>query len=312
MPDAPSRVERVLNLLALLLDTRRALTREEIVHDVAGYPPQITAYRRAFERDKETLRGMGVPLTTESIGDGAELGYRVRPEDYYLPDLGLDAEEAAALRVAVSAVSLGSHAGEGALLKLGGLADEAVAPIASLPIAPALATLFEGFRSRAVVRFTHRDRLRTVEPWGLSSKRGHWYVVGFDRDRGALRAFRADRIEGDVEVGEPDGFEVPVDFRPDDHVESRAWLLGEDPTVTVRVRVDAAHADAMLTELGSDAGIDVDASDDAGTVIEVAVTNRAAFRSFVLGFLEHAEVLEPPDVRADIVHWLARAARSPA
>src|SRR5690242_21132316 len=93
MPDAPSRVERVLNLLALLLDTRRALTREEIVHDVAGYPPQITAYRRAFERDKETLRGMGVPLLTEPVGDGSETGYRVRPEDYYLPDLGLDAEE---------------------------------------------------------------------------------------------------------------------------------------------------------------------------------------------------------------------------
>jgi predicted DNA-binding transcriptional regulator YafY len=312
MPDAPSRVERVLNLLALLLDTRRALTREEIVHDVAGYPPQITAYRRAFERDKETLRGMGVPLTTESIDDGAELGYRVRPEDYYLPDLGLDAEEAAALRVAVSAVSLGSHAGEGALLKLGGLADEAVAPIASLPIAPALATLFEGFRSRAVVRFTHRDRVRTVEPWGLSSKRGHWYVVGFDRDRGAVRAFRADRIEGDVDVGEPEAFEAPVGFRPDDHVESRAWLLGDDPAVTVRVRVDEAHADAMLTELGSDASIDVTRSDRTGTVIEIAVTNRAAFRSFVLGFLEHAEVLEPPDVRADIVQWLERAALSPA
>ena len=310
MLDAPSRVERVLNLLALLLDTRRALTREEIVHDVAGYPPQITAYRRAFERDKETLRGMGVPLTTESIGDGAELGYRVRPEDYYLPDLGLDAEEAAALRVAVSAVSLGSHAGEGALLKLGGLADEGVAPIASLPIAPALATLFEGFRSRAVVHFTHRDRLRTVEPWGLSSKRGHWYVVGFDRDRGAVRAFRADRIEGDVEVGEPDAFAAPVGFRPDDHVESRAWLLGEDPAVRVRVRVDEAHADAMLTELGSDASVDVGGPDDTGTVIEITVTNRAAFRSFVLGFLEHAEVLEPAEVRADVVQWLERAAMS--
>src|SRR6266550_1287301 len=249
MPDAPSRVERVLNLLALLLDTRRALTREEIVHDVAGYPSQITAYRRAFERDKETLRGMGVPLTTEPIGDGSELGYRVRPEDYYLPDLGLGVEEAAALRVAVSAVSLGSHAGEGALLKLGGLADEAVAPIASLPIAPALATLFEAFRARAVVRFTHRDRVRTVEPWGLSSKRGHWYLVGFDRDRDAVRAFRADRIDGDVDVG---------------------------------------------------------------AVVEMTVTNRAAFRTFVLGFLEHAEVLDPPDIRADFVTWLERAASGAA
>jgi proteasome accessory factor B len=313
MPDAPSRVERVLNLLALLLDTRRALTREEIVHDVAGYPPQITAYRRAFERDKETLRGMGVPLTTESIGDGAELGYRVRPEDYYLPDLGLDAEESAALRVAVSAVSLGSHAGEGALLKLGGLADEAVAPIASLPIAPALATLFEAFRARAVVRFTHRDRVRTVEPWGLSSKRGHWYVVGFDRDRDAVRAFRADRIEGDVELGPHDAFETPEGFRPDDHVESRAWLLGDDAPVTVRLRIDADHLDTMLAEVGADATVDEDAPtgpgpDDGSAIVEMPVTNRAAFRSFVLGYLEHAEVLEPPDIRADIVAWLERVA----
>ena len=312
MPDAPSRVERVLNLLALLLDTRRALTREEIVHDVAGYPSQITAYRRAFERDKETLRGMGVPLTTEPIGDGSELGYRVRPEDYYLPDLGLDAEEAAALRVAVSAVSLGSHAGEGALLKLGGLADEAVAPIASLPIAPALATLFEAFRARAVVRFTHRDRVRTVEPWGLSSKRGHWYVVGFDRDRGAVRAFRADRIDGDVELGEHDAFETPADFRPDDHVESRAWLLGDDPAVTVRVRVDADHRDAMIEELGTDAVVEDDGNHDGGAVIEMAITNRAAFRTFVLGFLEHAEVLEPPEIRADLVTWLERVAAGAA
>ncbi len=312
MPDAPSRVERVLNLLALLLDTRRALTREEIVHDVAGYPSQISAYRRAFERDKETLRGMGVPLTTEPIGDGAELGYRVRPDDYYLPDLGLGVEEAAALRVAVSAVSLGSHAGEGALLKLGGLADEAVAPIASLPIAPALATLFEAFRARAVVRFTHRDRVRTVEPWGLSSKRGHWYLVGFDRDRDAVRAFRADRIDGDVELGEPDAFEPPPDFRPDDHVESRAWLLGDDPAVTVRIRVDADHRDAMLSELGADAVVADGRDDDGGSVVEMTVTNRAAFRSFVLGFLEHAEVLDPPDIRADLVTWLERAASGAA
>ncbi len=237
---------------------------------------------------------MGVPLTTEPIGDGSELGYRVRPEDYYLPDLGLDAEEAAALRVAVSAVSLGSHAGEGALLKLGGLADEAVAPIASLPIAPALATLFEAFRARAVVRFTHRDQVRTLEPWGLSSKRGHWYVVGYDRDRKAVRAFRADRIEGDVELGEHDAFETPPDFRPDDHVESRAWLLGDDPAVTVRLRVD----DAVVE----------DDSDGGSSVVEMTITNRAAFRTFVLGFLEHAEVLEPPEIRADFIAWLERAA----
>jgi proteasome accessory factor B len=306
MPDAPSRVERVLNLLALLLDTRVPLTRDDIVREVAGYPEQITAYRRAFERDKETLRGMGVPVTTEPVGDGTDIGYRVRPDDYYLPDLGLTPEETAALRVAVSAVSLGNQAGVGALMKLGGVGDNPVAPIASLPIAPALATLFEAFRRRALVTFGYRGRTRTVEPWGLSSKRGHWYVVGFDRDRKAIRAFRADRVDDDVSVGEPDAFDTPADFRPDDHVESRPWLLGDEPPVTVRIAVDEAQRDAMLAQLAADATVVDDEGDE--TLIELVVTNRSALRAFLLGFLEHARVVEPPEVRADMVAWLARIA----
>jgi proteasome accessory factor B len=304
MPDAPSRVERVLNLLALLLDTRVPLTREEIVRELSGYPPQISAYRRAFERDKEVLRGMGVPITMEQVGDAGEVGYRVRPDDYYLPDLGLSAEETAALRVAVSAISLGSSAGEGALMKLGGMAEHAPAPIASLPIAPALATLFEAFRNHAVVTFTHRGQTRTVEPWGLSSKRGQWYLVGYDRDRQAMRAFRADRIDGDVKVGEPDAFETPDDFRPDDHIEDRAWLMGDEPPVIVRVAAEPGYADRIVDELGAD-GI-AEELDDGRLVVEIPVSNRVAFRSIVLAYREHAEVLAPDDVRADLIAWLRR------
>jgi len=90
--DAPSRVERVLNLLALMLDTRVPRTREDFVREISGYPAQPEANRRAFERDKEILRGMGVPITMEAIGDAGEVGYRVRPEDYCLPDLAPVAE----------------------------------------------------------------------------------------------------------------------------------------------------------------------------------------------------------------------------
>jgi proteasome accessory factor B len=304
--DAPSRVERVLNLLALMLDTRIPRTREEYVREIAGYPKQTDANRRAFERDKEILRGMGVPITMETIGDGNEVGYRVRPDDYCLPDLGLSADETAALRVAVSAISLGDGSGHGALMKLGGVGDYASAPIASLPIAPALATLFDAFRRRAVVTFNYRAETRTLEPWGLSSKRGHWYVVGFDRDRSALRAFRADRIEGDVEVGDADAFAVPDDFRPDDHIEDRPWLMADAPPVTVRLAVDADHLDSVLGALGPDAQVETDA--DARPVVEVTVTNQAAFRTFALGFLEHAEIVDPPGVRAAMIEWLETVA----
>lgn len=306
MTDAPSRVERVLNLLALMLDTRIPRTREEYVREIAGYPQQTEANRRAFERDKEILRGMGVPITMETIGDGTEVGYRVRPEDYCLPDLGLSADETAALRVAVNAISLGDGSGHGALMKLGGVGDQESAPIASLPIAPALATLFDAFRRRAVATFSYRNEARTVEPWGLSSKRGHWYVVGFDRKRDATRAFRADRIEGDVQVGDSDAFAVPADFRADDHIEDRGWLLGDAPTVNVRLAVDAAHLDGVVAELGADARVET--GPDGNAFVDVAVSNQAAFRSFVLGFLEHAEIVEPPEARAAMIEWLETVA----
>src|SRR5262249_61320390 len=97
--------------------------REGCGGGVGRSPGRRGANRRAFERDKEILRGMGVPITMETIGDGGEVGYRVRPEDYCLPDLELTADEAAALRVAVSAVSLGDQTGHGALMKLGGVGD---------------------------------------------------------------------------------------------------------------------------------------------------------------------------------------------
>ena len=76
-----------------VLHTLVPRTREEYVREIAGYPAQPEANRRAFERDKEILRGMGVPITMETIGDGTEVGYRVRPDDYCLPDLGLSPDE---------------------------------------------------------------------------------------------------------------------------------------------------------------------------------------------------------------------------
>lgn len=306
MPDAPSRVERVLNLLALLLDTRRPLSRGEIVTAVSGYPSDVSANRRAFERDKEMLRAMGVPISVEPLADQNEVGYRVRADEYYLPDLDLTPEESAALRVAVSAVSLGNLSAEGALMKLGGAYSGGEAPIASLPLVPSLATLFEAFRRRAPVTFEYRGESRTVEPWGLTSKRGHWYVVGYDRGRAGVRAFRADRIEGDIEVGEDDEFTAPDDFRPDDHVEARAWMFGDaDPTM-VELRIDRDYVESALTTLGSDAR--VDREDGDGAFVSVPVVDRAAFRTVVLGFLEHAEVVRPPDVRDELVAWLEHLA----
>src|SRR5699024_10576257 len=79
----------------------------------------------------------------------------------------------------------------------------------------------------APVTFEYRGETRTVEPWGLAARRGHWYLVGHDRARDAMRTFRADRLGDDITVGEPDSFVVPDDFSPDQSLDNEPWQYGD-------------------------------------------------------------------------------------
>ena len=298
------RRERLLNLLAALLESRNGLTTEEILTEGSlGYEGATESARKAFERDKRSLRAMGVPL--DQLGSNEDHRYRVDPEAYYLPDLGLSSDEVAALHLAVTAISLGNDdgaAGQGALMKLGGREGDRAQTIAELPIVPALAPVFEATRRRAPVRFTYKGEARHLEPWGLSSKRGRWYVVGFDLDRGQVRVFRADRIEGPVELGADESFEVPDDFRPEAELAEEPWQLGGGEPTPVRVRVDAGRAADLAARAHHAA--DVEWQPDGGVVVTFAVTNVDGLRSLVFEYLEHAEVLDPPAVRAEVVGWL--------
>jgi proteasome accessory factor B len=295
------RRERLLNLLAALLDTASGLTADELLSEPSlGYGGTGESARKAFERDKASLRAMGVPL--EQMDFERDYRYRVDPDAYYLPDLGLTNEESAALHLAVTAISLGGGEGEGALMKLGGREGEGAEPVAVLPIAPALAPVFEASRRRSPVRFGYRGESRHVEPWGLSSKRGRWYVVGFDRDREQIRVFRADRIEGDVDLDDGAQFTVPDGFRPEAELTEQPWQLTAGASRPVRVAVDASHAADFVARAGPSATVDW--ARDGSAVVTLPVTNVDGLRAFVLEYLDHVEVLDPPDVRAGVVTWL--------
>lgn len=299
--DGPSRSERVLNLLALLLDRPRPVRRVEILTQISGYPGDTDAGRRAFERDKEMLRSMGVPIKVVTGTDAGDQAYTVDPDEYYLPDLELTDEETAALRIAVSAVALGSGAGEGALLKLGGFVGDSAPPIAALPLVPQLAPVFDAFRRRCVATFSYRGAKRTMEPWALTSRRGRWYVVGYDRDRSALRTFRADRVGDDVKIGPPAAFTVPSDFHPDDVGHDQPWQFG-DEQIEVQILVNKAHVEDIAAALGPDVRRTDRSDGDAILTIEVA--NRAALRSTLLGFDDRVEIIAPEEMRAEMIEWL--------
>jgi proteasome accessory factor B len=301
---AVHRLERLLNLVAALLETPRPLTADELRQRVPGYADDQVAFRRAFERDKETLREMGIPVAVEPLDRAAPegaVGYRIRREEYELPDLGLEADELAALHLAATTVRLEGAQGAEALWKLGGAVAEGgpVAAVAALPGEEELAPLFGAVAARQTVTFRYRGEERTVDPWRLSFRNGHWYVAGFDRSRSAERLYRVDRIESVPVLGPPGSAEVePAPPRPP----APPWQTGGDEEVVAHLLVDADQAGWAIGQLGPDAV--KERRPDGAVVLALRVTNRAAFRSFVLGFLEHAEVLEPDELRAEVVTWL--------
>jgi predicted DNA-binding transcriptional regulator YafY len=306
------RLERLLNLTATLLDTRRPLTLDEVAERVSpSYPEELASRRRQFERDKETLRELGIEISVEMLDHlgGGEVGYRIRPDRYYLPELDLTDEEREALHVAVTAIRLEGDDAREALLKLGGLAGERAEAVADLPASPVLGDLFDASARRAPVRFRYRDEQRDLEPYGVVLRLGHWYVVGHDRDRDASRAFRVDRIESAIETGPPGSFTVPDDFDPARFVRDDPMSYGDDRPVRARVRVEAARAGWVAELLGEDAV--EERHDDGAIVVGLDVVNREALRNWVLGLLEHAEVLGPPELRADVVGWLEHLAERP-
>ncbi|MGH9039610.1 MAG: helix-turn-helix transcriptional regulator [Acidimicrobiia bacterium] len=297
------RLERLTNLIAVLLDTGRPLTLEEIADRVPGYPPDPNTRRRQFERDKATLRDIGVPISLEALyAFDHETGYRIHRRDYELPPLDLTDAERVALHLAVTAVGLEGGEGRHALWKLGGAEGTGAAPLAALPTVPALALLFDAYRRRAEVRFTYRGEDRRLCPYGIVFRNGHWYAVGHDPDRGAIRAFRADRIEGEVDPGPAGTFEPPAGFDPGSALRDEPWRFGDENLVEAHVRVAPPQAGWVAAVVGELAV--VERADDGSVVLRMAVTNRAAFRSFVLGLLDSAEVLAPPELRAEMIEWL--------
>ena len=291
------RLERVTDLLLVLLDTTRPLSLREIADRVPGYPDTHGARRQAFERDKRLLRDEGIPVLVVPIGGEDQLGYRVDPDAYFLPDLELDPEEQAALNLAVAGVHLGQPIGHDALLKLGAGGESPLgsgaAPLVDLRSVdglPALPLLFDAVRTGA-----------GVDPAGLRFRDGCWYMIGFDRDRGEARTFRVDRIEGTPEAGPAasahllDGFDVELAFSRD------PWQFGDGQEVQVDVLVDGAVSGRVVAELGPEAVVE-QRSD--GVVVRLTVTDQDALVLWVLDLLDHAEVLGPASTRDAVVERL--------
>ena len=306
------RLTRLLTLMSTLTETSRPLTARELREKIEGYGDSDAAFLANFNRDKRELRELGIEIDVVELTDvhPPEMGYRIQRSNYALRDPGLEPDEAAALQLAASLVRLDGVAGGDGLWKVGASpakgADDGPAS-AALPGDTKLAVLFGAVAERRITSFMYRGERRIVDPYRLHFARGRWYLLAHDRDKGEERQFRLDRIDDLPQVRSAWGFEPPpieaMTGVPD------PWSIPEAPPVTARVAIDEPAAALARAVLGE--GAVVEEADDR-VVFQFEVSHIDGFRSFVLGFLEHAVVLAPPELREGMVAWLdALAAGEP-
>lgn len=305
------RLERLINLVIALRETRRAMTAADIRERVAGYgQSDREAFRRMFERDKADLRDLGVPVDTVSLEPWDDRpGYRIDPRRYNLPDVRLAPDELAALAVAVQATGLSDTGGAG-LLKLEVAAGEPAGgrrgaqPHLGISLdTPHRETLVAAQVSRTAVRFTYRPlgraaAVRTVDPYAMVHRRGRWYLVGRDHDRDDRRAYRLDRIEGKVStVGDPGAFpQPPADVGIDDVVP--APPPGGPQTAEVLASDDVAWQVARRARGGGTP------DGDGWTRFTVGLRDPDEFLSWALSHGPDLVVLAPAELRDLVVQRL--------
>jgi proteasome accessory factor B len=318
------RTERLLSIVVLLLSSRRYLSAEQIRASVSGYPEAEESFKRMFERDKEELRELGIPLETgKSSAFDDEIGYRIRRQDYELPEIQLAPDEAAMLgiasRVWQSAGLEGAAAG--ALLKLkaagrevdgeddGTRLNRSIEPRFTTQ-EPSFGVLWEAVRDKRPVTFSHLApgrsdaSVRELEPWGVVNRRGRWYVAGYDRVREAPRVFRMSRITGPVKMaGPPGSVKVPDGADVREMVKDWDRTPPRDRTAVLRIRKDAGvvlrrWAREIAPETGPAAGWDR---------VTLSFADAGWYAEYLASFGPDIMVLDPPDLREAVITRLKGA-----
>lgn len=303
-------LERLLNLVALLLEARTPMTFEQIretLPDAYGQGDRDSA-KRMFERDKDTLRDYGVPLelVATDIWD-VEQGYTIPKESYYLPEIAFTPQELAALFVAAQTGG-GTDPAEQGVRKLlygadgGVLAGLAGGRTATGTPGTLLLAAADAAQRRRRVRFGYRTSKgaateREVDTYAMLCRRGHWYLVGRDTERDAVRAFRLSRLTSEVrDAGE--GSDPPDTFRAADHVMAGPWGVGEpSATATVAFAPDVVWwATAGLP--GAAAG---EPREDGWTEVTLPLGDVAELGGWVLQFGPDATVVAPDELRDEIL-----------
>jgi proteasome accessory factor B len=308
------KAERLMNLTICLLVARTYITKERIRQAVEGYHDLgDEAFNRMFDRDKEELRLLGVPIEVASVDRGFddEVGYRIPRDKFELPEITLEADEAAVVGLAARVwqhARLASATSEGLRkLRAGGVdVDESALAILEPQLVsdePAFDAVLEAVTDRIPIGFEYKaggaaeTTTRRLEPWGIGSWHGHWYVVGHDRDREAPRMFRVSRIVGEVtRIGKPGEVTPPADL------DVRALvgrLAPPHPNNVATVRVRSGRGGSLRRQAAAARPVD-----EEWTEIDVPYASGSSLAEELVSYGPDVVVLFPDEVRDAVIRRL--------
>jgi proteasome accessory factor B len=302
--------ERLVNLTIALLATSRWLTKSEIYRTIDGYSGDLDAKERMFERDKEELRNLGIEIEVGSFDPlfEDEVGYRIRPEKYKIQISNLSELQFSLISLATQmwrGAVLSSQANS-ALLKLKSLGIESDAE--GLSLNPQrldvsdenLVHIIDAISSKKVISFGYfnRDSVtqdRAIEPLGVGTKNGFWYVAGRDLDKKEIRLFRLDRFSSAVkDQGRAGAFDSPSDFAMSDLLQSQA----RNNVCRIKVRTDKAHALRKFSSIIS--------SDDDWDLLELSYATQGQLVRDLLWHRDDVAIMGPDELVVNLRSALER------
>lgn len=314
--------ERLFSLVLALLATDAGLTKSEILSTVQGYRQKYSHsgdnanLERQFERDKDDIRELGVPLeTVESpgqVGNNQNLRYRIPRGSYELPsDIRFSPEETTLLNLAAMVWREGSLSGESrrAVLKLRSLGVATAEPVLGYAPKvrvrePAFEPLNAALEKHLFVRFGYLKpgdtevRQRHVAPLALVQHQGRWHLYAEEPTSGSARTFLLRRIVSEV-VTTTEVFPAP------EGDQTAAALEGLE-------EVWNAHTAVVEVQPGTDAAARL--AKRRGTVVESSgalrlhYSDENIFADELAGFGPEALVISPPELRDAVRTRLERTA----
>lgn len=308
-PSPAAKTERLLNLVICLLYTRQPLAKARIRDAVPQYGEAASdeAFDRMFERDKDELRELGIPLRMEPLDAffDDETGYRIDRREYALPELSFEPDEFAVLGLASRTWQQASLAGAAATALRKLEAADVERDVNSLvgleprvnTTEPAFNTVKDAVLRRQAISFSYRKSggdatPRRLQPWGVANWHGRWYVTGFDLDREAPRVFRLGRIDGTVKrAGKPGAYDVPDDHDP------VSMIDGTESTPPAEAVVLVQEGAGNTLRRRAKKAEDV----DTGTRLIVDFTDVGAFADEIAGFGPAVRVESPPELVDQVV-----------